>query len=107
VAGFSTNCQYDPDAIKNKFKPPFTQVCFDEIYNPANFQLNTISQSNHGKSDQLNLAAAIAVARNYHLGSHPSTFEVGFKIRPTPSASGGNPSQRSSERGCRLIAART
>jgi TonB-dependent receptor len=81
VAGFSTNCQYDPAATKNVYKPKFTQACFDEIYNPQNWQLNTISQSNHGKADQLNLAAAISVARNYHLGSHASIFEMGFKFR--------------------------
>jgi TonB-dependent receptor len=81
VASFTTNCQYDPAATKDKFKPQFTQACFAEIYNPANFQLNTISQSNHGKSDQLNLTAALSAARNYHLGSHLSTLEIGFKIR--------------------------
>jgi TonB-dependent receptor len=81
IASFTTNCQYDPAATSNKFKPQFTQACFDEIYNPANFQLNVVSQSNHGKSDQLNLAAFMSVARNYRLGSHNSTFELGFKIR--------------------------
>jgi TonB-dependent receptor len=81
VAGFATNCQYDPNATKNIYKPQFTQACFDEIYNPQNWQLNVISQSNHGKSDQLNLAAAVSAARNYHLGGHASTFEMGFKFR--------------------------
>ncbi len=82
VATFTTsNCQYDPAATKDKYKPQFTKACFDEIANPANFQLNTVSQSNHGKSDQLNLAGSLAVARNYHLGSHNSTIEMGFKIR--------------------------
>ena len=77
----NSNCQYDPAATKDKFKPQFTPACFSEAYNPNNFQLNVVSQSNHGKSAQVNLAGFASMARNYHLGSHASTFEFGFKIR--------------------------
>ena len=82
VSSFTnSNCQYDPAATKDKFKPQFTSPCFDEAYNPANFQLNVVSQSGHGLAAQLNLAAFGSYARNYHLGSHSSTFELGFKVR--------------------------
>jgi len=77
----NSNCQYDAAATKSKFEPQFNPACYNEAYNPANFQLNVVSQSNHGMAAQLNLAAFASVARNYHLGSHTSTFEFGFKIR--------------------------
>lgn len=81
VAGFTnSNCQYDPAATRNKYKPQFTQACFDEVYNPNNFQLNQIGQV-HGKAAQLNLTGFASYARNWHLGSHLNTFELGFKIR--------------------------
>ena len=77
----NSNCQYDPAATKDKFKPQFNAACYAEGYNPNNFQLDIVSQSNHGKAAQLNLAAFASVVRNYHLGSHLSTIEFGFKIR--------------------------
>jgi TonB-dependent receptor len=77
----NSNCQYNPAATKNIYTPQFTPACYSEGYNPSNFQLDIVSQSNHGKAAQLNLAAFASVARNYHLGSHLSTFEFGFKIR--------------------------
>jgi TonB-dependent receptor len=77
----NSNCQYDPTATKNKYKPQFTPACFTEAYNPDNFQLNTVSQSGHGMAAQLNLTAFASYARNFQIGSHPSTFEFGFKVR--------------------------
>jgi TonB-dependent receptor len=77
----TSNCQYDPAATKSVYRPQFTPACFTEAYNPSNFQLNVISQSNHGLAAQVNLAAWASAARTYHLGSHFSTFELGFKIR--------------------------
>jgi TonB-dependent receptor len=91
----ANNCNYDPAATKDKFKPQFTANCFVDstppdtvnnlsyggVYEPSKFQLQQIVDSAHGKSDQVNLAAFASVARNYRLASHPSTFEFGFKIR--------------------------
>jgi TonB-dependent receptor len=77
----TSNCQYDPNATKNPYLPQFTPACFDEAYNPANLKLNQIQQSGHGKSAQLNLEGTISYAKNYHVGSHTSTFETGFYIR--------------------------
>ncbi len=34
-----------------------------------------------GDTSQVNLQGAVSYARNYHLGSHFSTFEFGFKLR--------------------------
>src|ERR1700676_4315482 len=82
----SGNCQYDPTATTNRYEPQFTAPCFTDpngggVYEPDKFQLSAIVDSAHGKSDQVNLAAFASAARNYHLGSHSSTFELGFKIR--------------------------
>ena len=82
----NNNCNYDPAATTDKFKPQFTAACFTDAngvgaYEPSKFQLSNIVDSAHGKSDQVNLAAFASAARNYHLGSHTSTFEFGFKIR--------------------------
>jgi TonB-dependent receptor len=77
----TSNCQYDPVATKNFYLPQFTPACFTEAYNPSQMQLTQVADAAHGKASQLNLAANISVARNYHLGSHMSTFEMGFKIR--------------------------
>jgi TonB-dependent receptor len=75
------NCQYDSAATKSVYEPQFTPACFTEAYDPTNLQLTTISHANHGKAAQLNLAAFVSAARIYHLGSHASTLEMGFKIR--------------------------
>ena len=53
--------------------------CFSEAYNPANLQLQQIQDSAHGQAAQLNLEGTISVAKNYHIGSHTSTFrKTGF-----------------------------
>jgi TonB-dependent receptor len=82
----SGNCQYDPAATKDTRVPQFTSACFNDpagvgVYDADKFIISSIVDSKHGKSDQVNLAAFASVARNYHLGSHNSTFELGFKIR--------------------------
>jgi TonB-dependent receptor len=82
----ANNCLYDPTATTNKYVPQFTSTCFSDpagigVYEPSKFVLSTVADSAHGKSDQVNLAAFASAAMNYHLGSHNSTFELGFKIR--------------------------
>jgi TonB-dependent receptor len=79
--GSTSNCQYDFAATKNPYLPVFTPACFAEAYNPANFQLQQIQDSAHGKAAQLNLEGTISAAKNYHIGSHTSTFEAGFYLR--------------------------
>jgi TonB-dependent receptor len=80
-AGSTSNCQFDPAATKDKYKPQFTAACFTEAYNPANLLLNTITDAKYGLAAQLNLQGAASVARNYHLGSNQSILEAGFNIR--------------------------
>jgi TonB-dependent receptor len=77
----SSNCQYLNSATKDPYRPFFTPACFTEAYDPTTLQLNQIQDSAHGKAAQLNLEGTVSVAKNYHLGSHVSTFETGFYLR--------------------------
>jgi TonB-dependent receptor len=77
----TSNCQYDPTATTNPYLPQFTPACYTEAYDPTQFQLSQIQDSAHGKAAQVNLAGNLSVAKNYHIGSHTSTFETGFYIR--------------------------
>jgi len=82
----SGGCMYDAAGTKDPYKPQFTAACFTDpggvgVYDADKFVVSSIVDSKHGKSDQVNLAAFASAAFNYHLGSHTSTLEVGFKIR--------------------------
>jgi len=77
----TSNCAYDPAATKNIYLPQFTPACFTEAYNPANFQLSRIEQSNHGLTAQLNLYGYGAVSRTYAMGSHVGVFQFGGSFR--------------------------
>lgn len=76
-----SNCQYLNSATKDPSLPAFTPACFSEAYDPTTLQLNQIQGSAHGLSAQLNLEGTLNYAKNYHLGSHPSTLKAGFYIR--------------------------
>jgi TonB-dependent receptor len=73
----SSNCQ---SSTTNLYIPQWSPACFTEAYNPANLSLNDIN-INQGMTAQLNLQAAGAMAKRYHLGSHLSTIEIGGKFR--------------------------
>ena len=73
-------CQYDPAATKNQYLPQWSAACFTEGYNPSNLALNNINRS-LGHSAQLNLQAAGAGAKRYHLGSRLATIEIGGNFR--------------------------
>ena len=77
----TSNCFYDPSATTNPYLPQFSPACFTEAYNPADLKLNQIQRSDNGKTAQLNLEGTVSYAKNYHIASHPSTFETGFYIR--------------------------
>jgi TonB-dependent receptor len=79
--GSSSNCQWNSATTTNLLLPVFTPACFTEAYNPANLQLQQIQDSAHGTAAQLNLEGTISAAKNYHIGSHTSTFETGFYLR--------------------------
>jgi TonB-dependent receptor len=76
----SSNCQYDPAATTNIYRPQWSPACFTEAYNPALMQLNNV-QIQHGQSAQLNFQVTGAAAKRYHIGSHLATIEVGGKFR--------------------------
>jgi TonB-dependent receptor len=76
-----SNCQYLPSSTTNPYLPQFSPACFSEAYNPADMKLNSIQASDHGKTSQLNLEGTLSYAKNYHIGSHTSTFETGFYFR--------------------------
>lgn len=61
--------------------PQWSPQCFGSpTYDPSQYTL-TEYDGTTGVTSQVNLQASVSNARNYHLGSHFSTFEYGFKIR--------------------------
>ena len=76
----SSNCQFDPAATTNKFRPQWTPACFAETADPSTFTLDH-TQVGHGLSAQLNLQFTGAMAKRYHLGSKLASIEVGGKFR--------------------------
>jgi TonB-dependent receptor len=61
--------------------PQWSASCFGPpTYDPSQYTL-TEFDGTQGITSQVNLQAATSYARNYHLGSHFSTFEFGFKVR--------------------------
>jgi TonB-dependent receptor len=79
--GPPSQCQYDVAATKNPYLPQFTPICYTEAYNPSNWTLSQVEDANHGQSSQLNLQGQASVGRLYQIKSHPSRFEMGFRIR--------------------------
>jgi TonB-dependent receptor len=85
TAGFdstldTSNCQFDPTATNNKFRPQFNSACFSEAYDPTLMSLSDV-QIDHGQSAQVNLQISAAFAKRYHLGNHLSTIEIGGRFR--------------------------
>ena len=78
--GTTSSCQFDPAATKSIYRPQFTPSCFAEAYDPTTMQLGDV-QIGHGKSAQLNLQFAGAMAKRYHIGSHLANIEIGGKFR--------------------------
>jgi TonB-dependent receptor len=76
----SSNCQFDPAATTNIFRPQWTPACYAEIADPSTLTLDHTSVG-HGLSAQLNLQVTGAFAKRYHLGSHLASIEVGGKFR--------------------------
>ena len=76
----TSSCQFDPALTTNSYEPQWSPSCFQEAYNPANLTLDHI-RIDLGQSAQLNLQAGASIARQYHIGSHLSTIEIGGKFR--------------------------
>lgn len=61
--------------------PQWDPSCFGTpTFDPTQWTLQDYSATS-GITSQVNLQGAFSYARNYHLGSHFSTFEFGFKVR--------------------------
>ena len=76
----SSNCEFNPTATKDKYLPQWTQPCFTEIQNPANYTLSNITRD-LGKAVQLNLGVGGSGAKQYHIGNRSAVFEYGGKFR--------------------------
>ena len=76
----SSSCQFSPALTTNFYVPQFTPVCFTEAFNTSAYALNNL-RINHGLTAQLNLQFDGEMAKRYHIGSHPATFEFGGKFR--------------------------
>jgi TonB-dependent receptor len=75
-----STCQFSPALTTRLYIPQWTPSCFTEAYAPTNYDLADINTS-FGKSAQLNVQFSGAYAKQYHIGSHLSTIEVGGKFR--------------------------
>jgi TonB-dependent receptor len=61
--------------------PQWDPSCFGSpTYDPTQYNITEFDGTS-GETSQVNLQGAISYARDYHLGSHFSTFEFGFKVR--------------------------
>ena len=77
----SSSCAFDPGATNSIYLPQWAPVCYSEAHDPTTMSLDRIDGAATGLTAQLNLQVTGAVAKNYHLGSHLSTIEVGGKFR--------------------------
>jgi TonB-dependent receptor len=55
-------------------------VCYTEAFNTSAYALSRL-RINHGLAAQVNLQFDGEMAKRYHIGSHPATFEFGGKFR--------------------------
>ncbi len=62
------------------YEPQFTPACYTEAHNPADMTLSRIT-NDHGHTQQVNATFDASAGKDYHLGSHQSTLEVGGKFR--------------------------
>jgi TonB-dependent receptor len=77
----SSACTYNLAGTTAQYLPQWSQPCYTEAYNPANFTLSSIDVLSGGKTAQLNLQGSAAYARRFHIGSHLSTLEFGGRFR--------------------------
>ena len=81
-ASLGNTCDYSLTGAADPYHPHFG-TCDTSATSPLLTASNWVFQdltTSTGKNSQLNLTAASSYARNYTLGSHFSTFEMGFKF---------------------------
>ncbi len=71
----SSNCQYVGATDPNL--PQFNSDCFTELYNPSNFVMTEIADTNHGITAQRNLQGSVSSGRSYKLGTHVGLLRFG------------------------------
>jgi TonB-dependent receptor len=79
----STICNYDQAATTNFRLPQFNPACDavgSPVFNPSLYAI-TEYDGTSGATSQVNLQGSTSIAKNYHVGSHFSTFEFGFRVR--------------------------
>jgi TonB-dependent receptor len=78
-----TSCVYDPTATTNPYLPQFSSSCTaagSPIYDPNNYKMSEFDTTT-GLTAQLNLQAAVSIARSYNWDGHFGSFEIGGKVR--------------------------
>ena len=76
-------CTFDQAATTNPYLPQFDPACLapgSPVLDPTQYYLDEYDTTS-GETSQVNLQGAFSMAKNYHVGSHFSTFEFGFKVR--------------------------
>jgi TonB-dependent receptor len=76
-------CQFEPSLTTDFHLPQWGPNCFApsaDLYDPTQYYLSEYDGT-QGITSQVNLQGAFSMGKNYHLGSHFSTFEFGFKER--------------------------
>jgi TonB-dependent receptor len=76
-------CNFEPSLTRDFHLPQWDPACLapgSQTFNPANYYLSEFDGTS-GITSQVNLQGAVSYAKNYHLASHFSTFEFGFKVR--------------------------
>ena len=77
-----STCNYSAAATVSQYRPQFTGCTQpgSSIYDPSQYNLVDINTTT-GQATQLNLQASGSYGRNYHIGTHDSSFELGAQIR--------------------------
>ena len=82
----STGCVYDPGLTKDAYRPQWSPNCFTgsaangNAYLANQYTLTNLATTS-GQTSQVNLLGSASWAKNYKIGGHFSTIEVGGKFR--------------------------
>ena len=76
-------CYYDPGANPTQYRPQWNPACTaagSPLFDQTQWSLSELDLTS-GQTAQINLQGSASYGMNYKAGSHPSTLEIGFKIR--------------------------
>src|SRR5580704_5712354 len=77
------NCVYDQAATKNPHLPQFNSACTapgSPTFDPTQYEMTEFDTTS-GPTGQVNLQGSVSWGKNYSLGGHSGTIEVGGKLR--------------------------